>query len=75
MTIEAISCLEKAGHMFLDIGRLYVSARYYKEIAELYEQAIIYYEKAANLFQSEDLTSSANQCRQKVAEFSAKVEK
>ncbi|MCD9646765.1 hypothetical protein HAX54_036922 [Datura stramonium] len=49
---EAISCLEQAVHMFLDIGRLNMSARYYKEIGELYEQeenlkqAIIYYEKA-----------------------------
>ncbi|XP_060213005.1 alpha-soluble NSF attachment protein-like [Lycium barbarum] len=80
-TREAISCLEQAVHMFLDIGRLNMSARYYKEIAELYEQeknleqAIIYYEKAADLFQSEDVTTSANQCKQKIAEFSAKVEK
>ncbi|KAF3627626.1 hypothetical protein FXO37_29775 [Capsicum annuum] len=50
------------------------------EIAELYEQeqnleqAITYYEKAADLFQNEDVTSSANQCKQKIAEFSAKVE-
>ncbi|CAN4095074.1 unnamed protein product [Withania somnifera] len=80
-TREAISCLEQAVHMFLDIGRLNMSARYYKEIAELYEQeqnleqAINYYEKAADLFQSEDVTTSANQCKQKIAEFSARVEK
>ncbi|PHU12119.1 Alpha-soluble NSF attachment protein [Capsicum chinense] len=66
--------------MFLDNGKLSMSARYYKEIAELYEQeqnleqAITYYEKAADLFQNEDVTSSANQCKQKIAEFSAKVE-
>ncbi|KAL3337907.1 hypothetical protein AABB24_030192, partial [Solanum stoloniferum] len=78
---EAISCLEQAVHMFLDIGRLNMSARYYKEIAELYEQeqnleqAITYYEKAADLFQSEDVTTTANQCKQKIAEFSAKLEK
>ncbi|XP_075081815.1 alpha-soluble NSF attachment protein [Nicotiana tabacum] len=80
-TREAISCLEQAVHMFLDIGRLNMSARYYKEIAELYEQeqnleqAIIYYEKAADLFQSEDVTTSANQCKQKIAQFSAELEK
>ncbi|PHT43151.1 Alpha-soluble NSF attachment protein [Capsicum baccatum] len=67
--------------MFLDNGKLSMSARYYKEIAELYEQeqnleqAITYNEKAADLFQNEDVTSSANQCKQKIAEFSAKVEK
>ncbi|KAF3670500.1 Alpha-soluble NSF attachment protein [Capsicum chinense] len=80
-TREAVSCLEQAVHMFLDNGKLSMSARYYKEIAELYEQeqnleqALSYYEKAADLFQSEDITSSANQCKQKIAEFSAKVEK
>ncbi|XP_055830059.1 alpha-soluble NSF attachment protein [Solanum dulcamara] len=78
---EAVSCLEQAVNLFLDIGRLNMSARYYKEIAELYEQeqnldqAISYYEKAADLFQSEDVTTSANQCKQKVAQFSAQIEK
>ncbi|XP_070030168.1 alpha-soluble NSF attachment protein-like [Nicotiana sylvestris] len=67
--------------MFLEIGRLSVSARYCKEIADLYEQeknlvqAIVYYEKAADLFQSEDATSTANQCKQKIAEFSAQIER
>lgn len=52
-----------------------------QEIAELYEQeqnldqAINYYEKAADLFQSEDVTTTANQCKQKVAQFSAQIEK
>ncbi|CAN4101463.1 unnamed protein product [Withania somnifera] len=80
-TKEAIFCLEQAVNLFLDIGRLNMSARYYKEIAELYEQeqsleqAISYYEKAADLFQSEDVTTTANQCKQKVAQFSAQIEK
>ncbi|XP_059290872.1 alpha-soluble NSF attachment protein [Lycium barbarum] len=80
-TKEAISCLEQAVNMFLEIGRLNMSARYYKEIAELYEQeqnleqAISYYEKAADLFSSEDVTTTANQCKQKVAQFSAQIEK
>lgn len=52
-----------------------------QEIAELYEQeqnleqAISYYEKAADLYQSEDVTTTANQCKQKVAQFSAQIEK
>ncbi|KAA8534009.1 hypothetical protein F0562_031526 [Nyssa sinensis] len=79
-TKESISCLEQAVNLFLDIGRLNMSARYYKEIAELYEaeqnfeQAIVYYEKAADLFQSEDVTTSANQCKQKIAQFAAQLE-
>ncbi|CAL5322774.1 hypothetical protein ACSBR2_007863 [Camellia fascicularis] len=79
-TKETISCLEQAVNMFKEIGRLNMAARYYKEIAESYEaeqnfeQAIFYYEKAADLFQSEDVTTTANQCRQKVAQFSAQLE-
>ncbi|KAH9605836.1 hypothetical protein KSS87_013936 [Heliosperma pusillum] len=50
------------------------------EIAEIYEgdqnleQAIIWYEKAADLFQSEEVSTSANQCRQKIAQYSAQLE-
>uniref|UniRef100_A0A5B7AFR3 Putative alpha-soluble NSF attachment protein-like n=1 Tax=Davidia involucrata TaxID=16924 RepID=A0A5B7AFR3_DAVIN len=79
-TKESISCLEQAVNLFLDIGRLNMSARYYKEIAELneteqnFEQAIVYYERAADLFQSEEVTTSANQCKQKIAQFAAQLE-
>ncbi|KAL0291305.1 UNVERIFIED_CONTAM: Alpha-soluble NSF attachment protein [Sesamum angustifolium] len=79
-TKESITCLEQSVNMFLDIGRLNLAARYYKEIAELCEQeqnlvqAIAYYEKAAELFQSEEVTTSANQCKQKIAQFAAQLE-
>ncbi|CDP13946.1 unnamed protein product [Coffea canephora] len=77
---ESISCLEQSVNLFLEIGRLNMSARYYKEIAELYEQeqnleqAIVYYERAADLFQSEDVNTTANQCRQKIAQFASQLE-
>ncbi|KAL8520322.1 hypothetical protein ACS0TY_011028 [Phlomoides rotata] len=77
---ESISCLEQSVNLFLEIGRLNMSARYYKEIAELHEQeqnleqAIVYYERAADLFQSEEVTTSANQCKQKIAQFAAQLE-
>lgn len=38
------------------------------------EQAIVYYERAADLFQSEEVTTSANQCKQKIAQFAAQLE-
>ena len=53
---------------------------YVQEIAELYEseknieQAIDYYEKAADFFQNEDVSTTANQCKQKVAQFAAQIE-
>jgi hypothetical protein len=40
-----------------------------QEIAELYEsehnieQAIVYFEKSADFFQNEEVTTSANQCK------------
>ncbi|CAM8988089.1 unnamed protein product [Rhodiola kirilowii] len=77
---EAVSCLAQAVNSFLDNGRISMAARYEKEIAELYEQdqnfeqAMEYYEKAADLFQGEDVTTTANQCRQKVAQYAAQVE-
>jgi alpha-soluble NSF attachment protein len=79
-TSAAISHLEEAINCFCDIGRLNMAARYYKEIAELYEseqnieQSIVYYEKAADFFQSEEVNTTANQCKQKVAQFAAQLE-
>ncbi|KAF5752606.1 Alpha-soluble NSF attachment protein 2 [Tripterygium wilfordii] len=79
-TNEAISCLEHAVNLFCDIGRLSMAARYFKEIAEFYEseqnieQAIVYFERAADMFQSEEVSTSANQCKLKVAQFSAQLE-
>ncbi|OAY46347.1 alpha-soluble NSF attachment protein 2 [Manihot esculenta] len=79
-TNEAISCLCQAVDLFCDIGRISMAARYYKEIAELYEseanieKAIDFYEKAADFFQGEEVTTSANQCKQKVAQFAAQLE-
>ncbi|MCL7042745.1 hypothetical protein MKW94_014075, partial [Papaver nudicaule] len=77
---EAISCLEQAVSQFMEIGRFSMAARYCKEIGELCEaeqnvdQAIAYFERAADLFQSEEVNTSANQCKLKVAEFAAQQE-
>ncbi|KAI3961909.1 hypothetical protein MKW98_022114 [Papaver atlanticum] len=77
---DAISCLEQAVSQFMEIGRFNMAARYCKEIGELCEaqqnvdQAIAYFERAADLFQSEEVATSANQCKLKVAEFAAQQE-
>nr|KAJ0212569.1 hypothetical protein LSAT_V11C400224870 [Lactuca sativa] len=79
-TKACIANLEQALNIFMEIGRLSMAARYCKEIAELYEQeqnleqAIAYYNKAFDLFQGEEVTTSANQCKQKIAQFSAQLE-
>ncbi|KAJ0525637.1 putative NSF attachment protein [Helianthus annuus] len=79
-TTECIARLEQALDLFMEIGRLSMSARFCKEIAELYEQqqnlekAMDYYDKAADLYQGEEVSSSANQCRLKIAEYAAEME-
>lgn len=51
-----------------------------QEIGELYElernieKALVYFERAAESFECAEATTSANQCKQKVAEFSAQLE-
>ncbi|OAY80649.1 Alpha-soluble NSF attachment protein [Ananas comosus] len=69
---DAAQALNQAVNLFLEIGRLNMAARYCKE--QDLEKAIDFYERAADLFQSEEVTTSANQCKQKVAEFSAQLE-
>ncbi|XP_072963725.1 alpha-soluble NSF attachment protein-like [Typha angustifolia] len=77
---DAAQALNQAVNLFLEIGRLNMAARYCKELGELYEQeqdlekAIDYLERAADLFQSEEVTTSANQCKQKVAQFAGQLE-
>ncbi|CAL9158625.1 unnamed protein product [Musa hybrid cultivar] len=77
---DATQSLNQAVKLFLEIGRLNMAARYYKELGELNEQeqnlenAMDYFERAADLFQSEEVTTSANQCKQKVAQFAAQME-
>jgi alpha-soluble NSF attachment protein len=57
-----------------------MAAKYCKEIGDLYElernieKATVYFERAAELFEHAEATTSANQCKQKVAEFSAQLE-
>lgn len=57
---EYILCTQEIGDIF--------------ETEENLEQAIVWYDKAADLFQSEEVTTSANQNRQKVAQYSAQLE-
>ncbi|CAJ1971071.1 unnamed protein product [Sphenostylis stenocarpa] len=77
---EAVSCLDNAVNTFCEIGRLSMAARYLKEIADLYEseqnveQAVVYFEKAADFYENEEVNTSANQCKQKVAQYSAQLE-
>lgn len=78
---EALSCLLKSCEIYIDMGRLVMAAKQYQTIAELFESevvdipnAIVYYEKSADLFKTEENNAAANKCLLKVAQFSAQIE-
>ncbi|XP_028767574.1 alpha-soluble NSF attachment protein isoform X1 [Neltuma alba] len=79
-TKGAISCLDQAVNLYTEIGRHSIAARYCKEIGELYEvdqdieNASLYFDRAAEFFELADATTSANQCKLKVAQFSAQLQ-
>jgi alpha-soluble NSF attachment protein len=79
---DALNCLNKSCEIYIDMGRLVMAAKQYQIIAELFEtdvvdipNAITYYEKAADLFKTEENNASANKCLLKVAQFSAQLDK
>lgn len=73
--VRSIKLFEKAIEHYNDNGRLGMSARYQKEIAEMYEAdnnyplAVEKYKQAAELFNHDNKRSNANQCLQKAATF------
>jgi alpha-soluble NSF attachment protein len=75
--VDAIRAYERAIGMYNEKGRFGMSARYYKEIAELLESdhntdaASGYYEKAAEMFEHDNKKSNSNTCLLKVAAFSS----
>ncbi|VVB02893.1 unnamed protein product [Arabis nemorensis] len=77
---EAASCLEHAVNIYCEIGMLGMAAGIYKELAEFYEsdqnmeKSIAYYEKAAEFYQTEEVTTSANYCKLKITQYSAQSE-
>jgi len=78
---EAMSCLRQAIEFYTDEGRFSIAAKHQKELAELYESssdlenAIAAYQLAADYYEGESSSSSANQCLLKVALFSAQLER
>ncbi|WIA28569.1 hypothetical protein OEZ86_011109 [Tetradesmus obliquus] len=78
---EAVGLLQRAVEIYTDMGRLNMAARQLRDIAEaqekqgLKEEAIQFYNQAADLFATENSTSDANKARIKVAELSADLER
>lgn len=77
---KAANCLSKAAEYFTDLGRLSVAAKHFKDMGEIFEEqgetadAIVFYEKAADLYSGEEVTSTSNGCKLKVAALSATAE-
>jgi len=70
--LPASSFIQRFTDQLLCIGRFAQSARYYKEIAEIYEKdgntelAMNSYQEAANIFENDNKRSAASQCIAKV---------
>lgn len=77
---QAVTCLEQAIDAFTDLGRLSLAAKHHKDIAEMLdaegnvEKAMFHFEQAAELYEGEEQTSTANTCKLKVAQFAAQIE-
>ncbi|EFJ20447.1 hypothetical protein SELMODRAFT_109073 [Selaginella moellendorffii] len=77
---EAVKMLNMATKLFMELGRLSVAAKHFKDIAEIYEKqddlefAVQFYERAADLYQGEEVNTTSNQCKLKIAELSAQLE-
>lgn len=77
---DAAKALNHAVELYVEMGRLNMAARYYKDLGEMYEQeqdlekAMDYFDRAVDLFISEEGTTSANQCRQRVAQIAAQLD-
>lgn len=75
--VKAIETFQQAIERYNDAGRFGMSARYYKEIAEIFEAdgnksaASDAYEHAAEMFERDNKKSNGNTCLLKVAQFSA----
>jgi alpha-soluble NSF attachment protein len=76
---DAAQALNHAVNLYMEMGRLNMAARYCKDLGEMYEQdqdlekAMDFFDRAVDLFISEDGTTSANQCRQRVAQIAAQL--
>ena len=77
---DSAACLHKAAEYFTDLGRLSIAAKHFKDMGDIYEEqgevkdAIAMFSKAADLYSGEEVTSTSNNCKLKVAQLSATAE-
>jgi alpha-soluble NSF attachment protein len=75
--VEAVNSFQKAIELYNESGRVGMSARYYKEIAEIFEadhntaSAMEAYEQAAKMFELDKKQSNSNTCMLKVAQYAS----
>lgn len=75
--VAAVEAFQNAIELYNDSGRMGMSARYYKEIAEIFEadhntnSAMEAYEQAARMFALDKKQSNSNTCMLKVAQYAS----
>lgn len=78
---QAIDSISKAIYIYTEMGRFSIAAKHHITVAEIYEneaadieKAIIHFERAADYYQGEESSASANRCLLNVARYSAQLE-
>eukprot|EP00696_Hemimastix_kukwesjijk_P006781 gnl/Hemi2/18607_TR6156_c0_g1_i1.p1 gnl/Hemi2/18607_TR6156_c0_g1~~gnl/Hemi2/18607_TR6156_c0_g1_i1.p1 ORF type:complete len:288 (+),score=103.19 gnl/Hemi2/18607_TR6156_c0_g1_i1:58-921(+) len=77
---EMVNCYRFAIEIYLDMGRFSNAARYEKELAEHFEESLMFddairhYSNAADHYNNSESSGTANQCKLKVAAFAAQKE-
>lgn len=77
---RAVQCLQRSVDAFVELGRLSLAAKHNKDMAELLEaegdvqRAMFHFEQAAELYDGEEQTSTANTCKLKVAALAAQAD-
>ena len=78
---EAVNCFMKGIEILTDMGRFSMAAKHHVTVAGIYEtdivdlqKAIMHFEQAADYFNGEESTTSANRCLLNVAQYAAQLE-
>eukprot|EP00891_Asterochloris_glomerata_P001419 jgi/Astpho2/1419/e_gw1.00025.77.1_t len=78
---QAMRALHKAIEFYTEMGRIGMAARNLREVAETQEkqgsrdEAVVFWDQAAELFESDHQTSEGTKCRLKAAHISAELER
>ena len=75
----AVDLLKQAAELYMNMGRLSMAAKYFREVAELLEKAedkagaVDFYEQAKDMHETEEMRAESNKCTTKLATLAAEL--